>query len=76
MGDAASSRAACGHHPAALAEARLAAAQVTGDESATYHDIVPSTTLKVTGIEVTSIGEVNPGRPGRSRSLGAAGGRL
>jgi len=50
--------------PAALAEARLAAAQVTGDESATYHDIVPSTTLKVTGIEVTSIGEVNPETPG------------
>jgi len=50
--------------PAALAEARLAAAQVAGDESATYHDIVPSTTLKVTGIEVTSIGEVNPETPG------------
>jgi nitrite reductase (NADH) large subunit len=43
--------------PAALAQAQVAAAQITGDSQATYQDIVPSTTLKVTGIDVTSVGE-------------------
>jgi len=46
--------------PAALAQARVAAAQITGDTSTLYQDIVPSTTLQVTGIDLTSIGEVNP----------------
>jgi len=46
--------------PVALAQARVAAAQITGDTAATYKEVVPSTTLKVTGIDLTSIGEVNP----------------
>lgn len=46
--------------PAALAQARVAAAAVCGDTSLVYQDIVPSTTLKVTGIDLTSVGEVNP----------------
>lgn len=46
--------------PAALAQARVAAAQITGDTDVEYHDIVPSTTLKVTGIDVASIGEAIP----------------
>ncbi len=46
--------------PAALAQARVAAAQIIGHADALYHDIVPSTTLKVTGIDLTSLGEVNP----------------
>lgn len=46
--------------PAALAQARVAAAQIAGDTGVLYHDIVPSTTLKVTGIDVTSIGEAIP----------------
>ncbi len=46
--------------PAALAQARVAAAQIAGDESLLYQDIIPSTTLQVTGIDLTSIGEVNP----------------
>jgi len=45
--------------PAALAQARVAAARILGKE-ATYQDIVPSTTLKVTGIDVTSMGEIQP----------------
>jgi|LSQX01.1.fsa_nt_gb nitrite reductase (NADH) large subunit len=45
---------------AALAQARVAAAQIAGDTGVRYHDIVPSTTLKVTGIDVTSIGEAIP----------------
>ncbi len=50
--------------PAALAQARAAAAQVAGDRSVHYRDIVPSTTLKVTGIDVVSIGEAIPETPG------------
>jgi NAD(P)H-nitrite reductase large subunit len=46
--------------PAALAQARVAAAQITGATDVLYQDIVPSTTLKVTGIELSSMGEVNP----------------
>jgi len=50
--------------PAALAQARVAAAQIAGDTGVIYHGIVPSTTLKVTGIDVTSIGEVIPEHDG------------
>ena len=45
--------------PAALAQARVAAAQIVEGRTL-YQDIVPSTTLKVTGIDLTSVGEVNP----------------
>lgn len=50
--------------PAALAQARVAAAQVVGDTDVVYEEIVPTTTLKVSGIDLTSIGEVNPEQPG------------
>lgn len=46
--------------PVALAQAQVAAAQICGDEEVLYKDVVPSTTLKVMGIDLTSIGEVNP----------------
>ena len=46
--------------PAAVAQARVAAAQIAGDSDTRYTGIVPSTTLKVTGIDLTSIGIVNP----------------
>ena len=46
--------------PTGVAQARVAAAQIAGDGETLYEDIVPSTTLKVTGIDLTSIGEVNP----------------
>jgi len=46
--------------PAALAQAQVAAAQICGERDILYKDIVPSTTLKVTGIDLTSVGEVNP----------------
>lgn len=52
--------------PAAIAQARVAAAQLTGHADNTYTDIVPSTTLKVTGIDVASIGEVHPEGEGYS----------
>jgi len=46
--------------PTALAQAQVAAAQISGEKDVVYKDIVPSTTLKVTGIDLTSMGEVNP----------------
>ena len=49
---------------AAAEQARVAAANMIADVThapATYVDIVPSNTLKVVGIDLTSIGLVNPG---------------
>jgi len=46
--------------PAATAQARVAAAQLAGDATTLYTDIVPSTTLKVSGIDLTSVGDTNP----------------
>jgi len=49
--------------PAAIEQARVAAANLVapaGETPATYKDIVPSNTLKVMGIDLTSIGNVNP----------------
>jgi nitrite reductase (NADH) large subunit len=49
--------------PAAVEQARIAAANMlspTGAGAAAYVDIVPSNTLKVVGIDLTSIGAVNP----------------
>jgi nitrite reductase (NADH) large subunit len=43
-----------------VAQARIVAAQITGHPEMVYQGIVPSATLKVTGIDVASIGEVNP----------------
>jgi nitrite reductase (NADH) large subunit len=45
--------------PIAQAQARIAAANMAGEE--THYDVVvPSTTLKVIGIDVSSVGYVNP----------------
>ncbi len=45
--------------PIAQAQARVAAANMAGEE--THYDVViPSTTLKVVGIDVSSVGVVNP----------------
>ncbi|MBC8447712.1 MAG: NAD(P)/FAD-dependent oxidoreductase [Chloroflexi bacterium] len=46
--------------PAAIEQARVAAAHMTGDESVTYGGTVLSTTLKVTGIDLTSVGTIVP----------------
>ena len=46
--------------PVAIAQARVAAAQISGDSATLYSDLVPSTTLKVSGIDLTSIGLVHP----------------
>ena len=45
--------------PIAQAQARVAAANMAGEESL-YEVVVPSTTLKVVGIDVSSVGIVNP----------------
>ncbi len=46
--------------PAAVAQARVLGRILAGDTDATYTGIVPSTMLKVTGIDLASLGEVNP----------------
>jgi nitrite reductase (NADH) large subunit len=46
--------------PAAIAQARVAAANMAGEESVTYGGTVPSTTLKVTGVDLTSMGTIIP----------------
>ena len=45
--------------PIAQAQARVAAANMAGEDSL-YDVVVPSTTLKVVGIDVSSVGIVNP----------------
>jgi nitrite reductase (NADH) large subunit len=49
--------------PAVWDQAPIAAANMAGDE-AVYTGTVPSTTLKVVGVDLTSIGEVNPEKEG------------
>jgi len=57
--------------PAAIAQARIAAANMAGNDSATYAGTLPSTTLKVAGIDLTSLGTIMPeeGREGEYREL-------
>ena len=57
--------------PAAIAQARIAAANMAGNDSATYAGTLPSTTLKVTGIDLTSLGTIIPeeGHEGEYRQL-------
>lgn len=45
--------------PIAQAQARVAAANMAGEDKV-YDVVVPSTTLKVVGIDVSSVGTVNP----------------
>jgi len=45
--------------PAALEQGRAAGLNMAGEETV-YADITPSNTLKVAGIDLTSIGNVNP----------------
>jgi nitrite reductase (NADH) large subunit len=46
--------------PAAIAQARVAAANMAGTDSAAYSGTTPSTTLKVSGIDLTSLGTILP----------------
>jgi nitrite reductase (NADH) large subunit len=50
--------------PAAIEQARIAAANMLSPDSATYGGTIPINTLKVMGIDLTSIGLVNPEEPG------------
>lgn len=50
--------------PAAIEQARVAAANMVSPNSETYAGTTPSNTLKVVGIDLTSIGIVNPEEPG------------
>jgi nitrite reductase (NADH) large subunit len=51
--------------PPSVEQARIAAVNMLGNEKRVYGGSVPFTTLKIAGISLTSIGEVNPGQPGR-----------
>ncbi len=66
--------------PAAVEQARVASANMlapAGAGAAAYVDIVPANTLKVLGIDLTSIGNVNPEGAGFTelRRVDAAAGR-
>ena len=49
--------------PAAMEQARIAAANILGEEHNIYTGTVPSNTLKVVNVDLTSIGAVNPKDP-------------
>jgi NAD(P)H-nitrite reductase large subunit len=49
--------------PAALEQATIAAANMLGDEHSVYTGTVPSNTLKIVDVELTSMGLVNPEEP-------------
>jgi nitrite reductase (NADH) large subunit len=46
--------------PAAMSQARIAAASMAGENGASYSGTVPSTTLKITGIDLTCLGLATP----------------
>jgi nitrite reductase (NADH) large subunit len=50
--------------PAAIEQARVAAANMLDLGSTTYSATIPINTLKVMGVDLTSIGIVNPEEPG------------
>ncbi len=50
--------------PAAIEQARVAAANMVQPQSQTYTGTTPINTLKVMGVDLTSIGLVNPEEPG------------
>jgi nitrite reductase (NADH) large subunit len=49
--------------PAALEQASIAAANIVGDEQGIYRGTIPSNTLKIIGIDLTSMGLINPEEP-------------
>lgn len=46
--------------PAALEQAKIVARKIIGQEGPDYGGTIPSNTLKVMGVEMTSIGTINP----------------
>jgi len=63
VGDAAESNGRIyGTIPPSVEQARIAAVNLLGKEERAYKGSVPFTTLKVAGISLTSMGEVNPGQ--------------
>jgi nitrite reductase (NADH) large subunit len=46
--------------PAAVEQANIAAANMLGDEHTIYTGTIPSNTLKIVGVDLTSMGLVNP----------------
>jgi nitrite reductase (NADH) large subunit len=46
--------------PAAIEQAKIAAINIVGEEKQAYKGTIPSNTLKIVGIDLTSMGLVNP----------------
>ena len=64
-GDVAEFKGSCyGIIPAALDQSKVAAFNIFGDVSVVYPGTIPSTTLKILGIDLVSIGEINPQKEG------------
>jgi nitrite reductase (NADH) large subunit len=55
-----------GNLVAALEQAPVAAAQILGDESRAYKQTIPRSTLKVAGLDLTSLGSVQDDVPGKA----------
>jgi nitrite reductase (NADH) large subunit len=55
-----------GNLVAALEQAPVAAARILGDESRTYRQTIPRSTLKVAGLDLTSLGSVQDDAPGKA----------
>ena len=49
--------------PAALEQARIAAANIMGEEHNVYRGTIPSNTLKIVDLDLTSAGLINPEEP-------------
>jgi NAD(P)H-nitrite reductase large subunit len=54
-----------GNLVAALEQAPVAAAQILGEEGALYRQTIPRSTLKVAGLDLTSLGAVQDDSPGK-----------
>jgi len=64
-GDAAEFKGSCyGIIPAALEQSKVAAFNIFGDVSVVYPGTISSTTLKILGIDLASIGEINSQKDG------------
>jgi NAD(P)H-nitrite reductase large subunit len=60
--------------PAAMEQAPVVAAGILGDDSVVYRQTIPQNTLKVAGVNLTSIGKVffEPGEEARYQVIGKA----
>jgi nitrite reductase (NADH) large subunit len=63
-----------GNLVAALEQAPVAAAQILGEEDIRYRQTIPRSTLKVAGLDLTSLGSVQDDSPGKAYSRASVDG--